>query len=39
VHLVEGRLDEGVVSVNPLALRPDDDGLLAEAIARALQGG
>jgi L-seryl-tRNA(Ser) seleniumtransferase len=39
VHLVEGRLDEGVVSVNPLALRPDDDGLLAEAIAQALQGG
>jgi L-seryl-tRNA(Ser) seleniumtransferase len=36
VHLVEGRLDEGVVSINPLALHPDDDRLLVEAIVQAL---
>lgn len=36
VHLGEGRLGEGVLTVNPLALRPDDDPRLAESIVQAL---
>jgi L-seryl-tRNA(Ser) seleniumtransferase len=36
VHLGEGRLDEGVLTVNPLALRPEDDAALADALSEAL---
>jgi L-seryl-tRNA(Ser) seleniumtransferase len=36
VHLGEGRLDEGVLTINPLALRPDDDARLVESIGQSL---
>lgn len=36
VHIGEGRLDAGILAVNLVTVRPDDDALLAAALARAL---
>jgi L-seryl-tRNA(Ser) seleniumtransferase len=32
VHLAESRLDEGLLMIQPIALQPEDDGLLAASI-------
>lgn len=36
VHLAEDRLDEGVLTINPLALSPQDDAALVAGLAAAL---
>lgn len=36
VHIGEGRLDTGILAVNLVTVRPDDDALLAAALSRAL---
>lgn len=36
IHIGEGRLEAGILSVNLLTVRPDDDPALAAALARAL---
>jgi D-glucosaminate-6-phosphate ammonia-lyase len=37
VHLAEGRMDEGLLLVNPMALAPADDPLVVQQIALAAQ--
>jgi len=37
VHLAEGRMEDGLLLVNPMALATADDALLVQQIVRAAQ--